>query len=895
VLHNEWFWRETHADELGHFLFRGVPPGDYVLKAGPPWGSEGLLSSLPIPVGILSSTYLFDAGVITLPQALKSVSGHVVEAGSGIPVIDAVVAAHRLDEGGFADTLSDPTGAFTLSLSGGEWYLGAKPFSPGAEWVFPGPPVWVGFELPPTQTEVITGVVLEVLPTNAWVSGQVVPTEPSTCPGPTPCPFAEEIWVELRSDDIVNGAGLDPSGNFVIPIPAGWYELIVHVEHPFWQSPRPIPVHVGPGETLNLPPIQLRARNARISGLVSNYLGIGLPGVPVVAWQQDGFGWSWAETDASGAYTLPVAGGSWVVEPLPWPEMDYIYRGHPKSVHVAPHGQVTGIDFVLTYAAARIEGFAVDAHSGDFLWWLDGWAWSAKKLGPGQFTFFSEAPMWGGNFMLKVKGGHDYAVGIDLPPHAPYVSGAAGPFSVGPSGYVSVAVPLEPKDAMIHGHLVDVTTGLPPTQPVWGAVFGEDEGRPPHWVHVDIDADAAEYALAVISGTWHLNAWVDPSSGYVALPTTKHAYVESGQVVVRNFPILPINSYITGQVLTPGGDPLTTTAFVFAEGHSPIVGYFEAHGETNPDGGFELRVPYGTYAVGAALPGDELALLEWLNPPPIESVYTSLSDPVVSGLELRFRELDSEVRGSVTFAAGINVTPTHSAYIWGWSEDGEWAETEAGLITGTSTFTYSMRVVSGTWHVGAVFEDWDNGLYYESMEQTAVALSNGHVVRDLELQGPWTMPQPIIVSFDGSQMQTIIFPNGVELSIPPGAIVTSGTVTLFIFPTKEMRPEPGREFIGVGYEIWAVDQNGQEITQFNQDIVVTFYYDPTQLAALVQEAHLIPVYYSTLAGRWILADSYVLDTANNKIILQISHFTRFGVMRGEESYDIFLPLVLRTE
>jgi hypothetical protein len=267
-----------------------------------------------------------------------------------------------------------------------------------------------------------------------------------------------------------------------------------------------------------------------------------------------------------------------------------------------------------------------------------------------------------------------------------------------------------------------------------------------------------------------------------------------------------------------------------------------------------------------------------------------------TGLELRFRQLDAEIHGTVTFAPGIVVTPTHPAYVWGWAESGEWAETEA--VLGSSTATYTLRVVSGTvWHVGAVYEDWDNGLFYESPEEVVDLMITDQATQDLELGGPWLLPQPIIVSFDGTQMQTIVLPDGVELSIPPGALVVSGTVTLFIFPTQEMRPEPGREIIGAGYEMWAVDQNGQEITQFNKNVVMTFRYPPDAVLAQqgISEYQLIPVYYSTLVGHWILADSYVVDTANNEIMLQIGHFTKFGVASvGPKQYRVYLPIVLKS-
>jgi len=887
VIWNDFYWDETGA-ELGKFLFRGLPddllPGEFWVHAGPPWGEggEGLISSEPFTIVVPTPPPSVSV-VITLPHAYKTVTGHVYK--MEMPptgVADAEVRAWRLDGPGFAGTMVDPTGAFTLSLTGGEWHLGVEPATWPVEWIFPGPPAWVFFEQN-TEPETRT-VTLEVIPTNAWVEGHIV------CPGGCPGGLHESIWVELRNG-VANGAGVGPSYDFAIPIPDGWYELVVHVEHPELQGPEPIPVFVGPGSTYNAGDIELLEKDATITGQVRNQLGGGVEGVFVVGWQPEGAGWGWDVTDASGHYTMPVIGGEWFVEPCPGPEMPFVFRGHPRLVHVAPNGTMTGVDFTLTWANARIEGSAIDANTGERLWGLDGWAWAERLVPPDKVEFFSDAPMRDSGFELKVRGNEEYWVGVNLPPHAPYVSGGTGPVPVPPAAHVPVTVPLEHKDAVIEGHLINVLTGLPPDRPIWAGVFGEDERG--HWGGVGVDPASAGYELAVISGTWHLRAWVDPESGFVAVPTTTLVMAESYSVTHHSFGVWPINASISGQVLESDGITPLPGAFVFAEGESPHVGYFEAFAETDASGNFELLVPEGGYVVGAALPGHELEIRQWLNPPPVDVPWVSVISPTTN-LELRFRQLDGQINGTVSFASGIVVTPTHPAYVWAWADSGEWAETEA--VFGSSTAVYTLSVISGTvWHVGAVYDDGDNGVFYESPEEDVDLRTTDQGTQDLELSGPYPLPQPIIVSFDGTQMQTIVLPDGVELNIPPGALVVSGTVTLFIFPTREMRPEPGHELIGAGYEIWAVDQNGKEITQFNQNVMMTFYYQDAALQAHgVSEYMLVPVYYSTLAGHWILADNYVVATINNEITLQISHFTKFGLAStGPAEYKIYLPLVLK--
>ena len=890
VVFRDEFWMETGADELGDFHFRGLPPGELLIQAGPPWGVEGLLASEPFTI-VVPSPPLSLTVALTLPQSYKTVVGEVLTAGTAGGVPNAVVTAHRLDEAGYAEAPTDPTGVFTVSVASGEWHLRAEPRHPPAEWVFPGPPAWVIFELPPTEPETKTAT-LEVIPTDAWVAGRVV------CPGGSPCagdPAPGAIWVELRREEIGNGAGLGHDYGFEIPIPAGWYELMVHVEDPLLQGPDPVPVFVGPTQTLVVGDIALRQKDARISGQVRSETGAGVNGVPVVGRQPEGVGWGWAETDASGFFTMPVIGGEWFVEPQPLPEMPFVFRQAPRWARVAPNGTIIGVDFVLTWSDARIDGSAIDAETQEPLWGLDGWAWAERA---DTLEFFSDAPMWDGGFELKVRSGYTYHVGVNLPPHAPYVSGSAGPVEAAPGAHVPVAVPLEHKNAVIEGALVVAgTSGVERAHGVWAEVFAEDERG--HWAGAGVDPEHAWYELGVVSGTWHVRAWVDPASGYVAPPTVTVVAAHLGPTPARvDFEVWPIESVISGTVRGPDGTPLEGV-FVFAEGDSPHVGYFETFAESDPGGNFHLIVPEGAYIVGAALPAEELEPKGWLNPPPVDVPWVAPDSPQ-TGLELRFVWLDGEIYGTVAFAPGLAVTPTHPAYVWGWADSGEWTEVEASVVTGTGTFTYAMRVVSGTlWHVGAVYEGWDSNVFYESQEQQVTVPPTppvGRVLQDLELQGPWSLPQPIIVSFDSSQMQTIIMPDGLQMVFPPGALIASGTATLFIFPTEAIRPEPGREIIGVGYEMWAVDENGKEITQFEKKVLMTFNYpsDAVLYAKGISEHLLVPVYYSTLVGHWILAEGYTVDTTNNEITLQIGHFTPFGLMStAPAARRVYLPLLLR--
>jgi hypothetical protein len=48
-------------------------------------------------------------------------------------------------------------------------------------------------------------------------------------------------------------------------------------------------------------------------------------------------------------------------------------------------------------------------------------------------------------------------------------------------------------------------------------------------------------------------------------------------------------------------------------------------------------------------------------------------------------------------------------------------------------------------------------------------------------------------------------------------------------------------------------------------------------------------------GEWVLAGSFVVDTAGNRINLQVDHFSKFGTLGflPPPDYGLFLPAILR--
>ncbi|MBN2373764.1 hypothetical protein JXL19_08255 [bacterium] len=636
-----------------------------------------------------------------------------------------------------------------------------------------------------------------------------------------------------------------------------------------------------PASELDLPPDNI----IFIKGRVYNESGNGVSGALVSGWKPDGSGYCASETDPNGDYTMTVMGGEWIIVPEPGPELPYLMLGPPAVVFAASGETITGVDFVLTSAGSRITGIAVNAKTGEPLCEIEAQAWAEQIVSPDEAGFFSSAPYVECTFVMKAQADREYNIGMDVASYEPYVSGRIGPLCVPPGENIAVQVPLMLKDSLIEGQLKDALTGQPPASPVNAEIFGEDDhGR---WVSAMVNPENASYTLGVVSGNWHIGLRLFPESGYITETDTIHLNIQPEQVIQRDFIIRPVDSYIGGRVLDPNGI-IPVQAFILLEGETTFGGYFETSIESDQMGNFEMLVPEGRYFIRATLPPEDLSSKGWLNPPPAGDVNLSASSPVTN-LELIFRELDGGISGRITFAEGIVVNPVHPAYVWGWSESGEYTENEAVILEGhAGTFEYTLPVAkNAVWHIGAVYEDWQNGFFYESQAvPVAVLPTTGLANKDLILEGPLPLSRPFVVSFDSAQMQTIILPDGMEIRIPPGALTVSAdsqTVTLHIFPAKEIHPEEGKRMIGDCYDIKAFDENGDEITQFYKNAVMVFHYPPDADLAVtgISEYMLMPFYYSGSHGLWIVAEGYVVDTFHNEITVQINCFDRFALMVNE--------------
>jgi peptidoglycan hydrolase-like protein with peptidoglycan-binding domain len=119
--------------------------------------------------------------------------------------------------------------------------------------------------------------------------------------------------------------------------------------------------------------------------------------------------------------------------------------------------------------------------------------------------------------------------------------------------------------------------------------------------------------------------------------------------------------------------------------------------------------------------------------------------------------------------------------------------------------------------------------------------------------------------------------NDLVLDIPANALGTGqGTISVSVSDTplsiSTANATPLKNSV---QSITATDSTGSAITSLNSNASISITYDPTELPVGFNEADLLLGYFDTTTGQWEPVAATV-DTVNNKITAQISHFTDYG-------------------
>jgi hypothetical protein len=224
------------------------------------------------------------------------------------------------------------------------------------------------------------------------------------------------------------------------------------------------------------------------------------------------------------------------------------------------------------------------------------------------------------------------------------------------------------------------------------------------------------------------------------------------------------------------------------------------------------------------------------------------------------------------------------AAVQAWSNSGGYVSTTSNPSTGA----YSLSVTDNdTWHVSASIPDAADASRVLVAPEQVVTVSAGASPSGVNLQlAAVTVPNGVRATFDASAAQAIHLggdtpssADDVTLTVPAGALATSGTVSIVATPNAGPTETRGTHPVGLGYSFEAFDADGVPIhSTFNRPLTITFGYDPATLAAQGLDASdLVPSFWDAASTTYRRSDTAVIDTTTNTITFTTEHFTQWVV------------------
>ena len=864
------------TDSSGVFYGGVLSSGTYYMDITPsPMTNAGILPTRNLPVTVnygSTNTSNFDTP-ISLVAAKKTITGAVTKP-DGTAVTDATISAFSINAtNGASQANVDGSGNFTMLMGAGKYQVMVMSQMGGSQptWGYFNSPVTVSFTQADTIAESQT-VNFQVTNLSSTITGRAV------FPDGTPLGMSDGGM----GASVAGGYGANMTTNFgsngvfsLKVAPNYTYQLNMWNTNQLYGAPDIATVTIGDGETKDVGTITLLTKTAVISGTVIDSNGTAVANQWVNAWRPTGSGWSNAQTDASGNFTLRATAGVWFVDCMGGVDMSggatkkYIKTQAPQRLVVADNETKSGTNFTLALADATIRGTVQDTGGNTISVTTFAFANDVNRSvsASGVMSGYSDlgGSVSNGVFSVQVPAG-TYQLGVMMPPGSSYTPSTAQTITVA-AGETKAGqvITVLPNNASITGNVVDVNGTTLTT--VGGEVFADNGAGGHQWSPFE----NGSYTLNVAAGDWRIGYMVNSASGYTngKLGSSKIT-VAAGQTVTNNITLAKADSTITVNVVDPTGQPLKN-AWVSADtglaGRQSSADQVSMYGSmfnqgntTNAAGTTAITLPAGTYFVGASLPSDQGYIF-----PQAQKVTVSAASPAT--VTLRFRSSDATLTGTVSLNGSAN-----SGYVSAWSEDGAFSETT------TSTGSYTLNVVKNqNWHVSASYET--TASFYRSSEYN-VPVTSTTASQDLALtKSDITLSPPETATFDAATAKIMTLMDGTKIDMPAYSVAISGNVTVTATPKVQGVPTTASaKPLALAYDLVAKDSTNRNVSTFQSNVTVSLPYTHAQLTALgITEDDISPMYYDSTTGSWKTVDNVVVDKDNNVISFTVSHFTNFAL------------------
>ncbi|MEZ4590785.1 MAG: hypothetical protein R3D55_06540 [Chloroflexota bacterium] len=157
------------------------------------------------------------------------------------------------------------------------------------------------------------------------------------------------------------------------------------------------------------------------------------------------------------------------------------------------------------------------------------------------------------------------------------------------------------------------------------------------------------------------------------------------------------------------------------------------------------------------------------------------------------------------------------------------------------------------------------------------------------------MPKDYAIDPDATSAQTITtFDNVITLSIPPDALPANAQYIKYMDGgLLNVSPPPGN--IGIMFSLTLLNENGEVINnpQFVPPLTAVIPYNSAQISSEIAELLLSVQFYNIETNSWEKIPIKSIDTVNQLITVELSHFTAFSVVAPETIYTNYIPVIFR--
>lgn len=334
-----------------------------------------------------------------------------------------------------------------------------------------------------------------------------------------------------------------------------------------------------------------------------------------------------------------------------------------------------------------------------------------------------------------------------------------------------------------------------------------------------------------------------------------------------NFSVTAAASQLTIALVDENGSPIPG-AGVSVEPKTLVstANSYSQYKKSDTTGILTFWLQKGSFAVRAFLPDSN-----YLNPGET-NVDINGTD---KRIELTFKNntaANSIIKGTVRQSDG---TPVADAYVSAWSKKDGFVDTKTD-----EQGNFSLQSLPGdVWHIGAGKEIDDT--FFKAPENIVVVKSASTFVSLTLIKVSTNEIASAEVSTQVDRPALAVVDSGASVYVPEKSVTTTNNspVTISVSPTANTPSRADARVIGNAYDVKIKDNNGTEITKFNNDLEINLPYTDEMLKSLgTTDSAIKPSYFDESTGAWVKIDNFTIDKVKHIVIVRVRHLTRFALV-----------------